>query len=628
MSLPIRILWGAGGMLFLMGIAWLLSNNKKKMPWRVIGWGVGLQLIFAFLILKTGPGQWVFEFGRKVITGLLGFTDAGASFLFGSLYKGDYPIQGEGPYHIYDPSQGTTVPMGIIFAFHVLMTIVFFASLMSVLYHLGIMQFIIKWIAKGMRFAMGTSGSETLSISANIFVGQTEAPLVIRPFLAGMTKSELMAVMTGGFATVAGGVMVAYARFGIDPGHLLAATVMSAPAALVFAKIMIPETEESDTAGEIKVKMERQTTNIIDAAATGASDGMKLAINVAAMLMAFIALVAMVNFGLGLIHSDLTLATIFSYIFFPFALAMGIEPREALEVGNLLGTKIAINEFVGYIELSKLRETLSPRSFDIATYALCGFANFSSIAIQIGGISTIAPGRRKDLARLGMRAMLAGALASWQTATIAGIFIDPAESTLKRAQREQPWMTETLNYQERIDAYEQQMLDYPSTELAKQAKARIGAIRLEALQTFDTMDATAQRLLREGAPEEALKIYLRVIDEFNTPEGLALYAQDKSTVEILYHNDPAAAREMLKRLVDTYARPLSGKAKPVGGEEHLEALDASNKPDDLKKANYIRFKILDRYALVEYPNQARKRIGDILLAHPELLEKYGPYAAP
>jgi CNT family concentrative nucleoside transporter len=406
-----------------MGIAWLLSDNKRRFPWRVAGFGVGLQFVFALFILKTNAGLAIFNGAKEAIVKLLSFTDAGASFLFGNLYKGAYEMDGQLPYQIWNPNTSAFEPIGIIFALHVLLTIVFFASLMSVLYHVGLMQWIVRAFAFVMRRTMGTSGAETLSASANIFVGQTEAPLVVKPYVAKMTRSELMAVMCGGFATCAGGVLAAYTRFGIDPGHLMAASVMSAPASLVMAKILCPETGDPETRGGHKIAFERNTVNVIDAAATGASDGLRLALNVAAMLMAFIALIAMLNWILGKIYGGLSLSVIFGYLFAPLAVVMGVEMKDAVKFGSVLGTQISVNEFVAYIRLAELQHQLSPRSVTIATYAMCGFANFSSIAIQIGGISTIAPERRTDLARIGLRAMIGGALASYQTATIAGVLI-------------------------------------------------------------------------------------------------------------------------------------------------------------------------------------------------------------
>ena len=416
------------GIFVLLALAWALSNNRRRFPWRVAGWGLGLQFVLALILLRTPWGQVIFGAARNFVTRLLGFTDAGASFLWGNLYRTSADIVAnanpeQGYIQVTNSLSGQLVPIGTVFIIHVLPTIIFFSSLMALLYHVGVMQRIITGVAWVMRRTMGTSGSESLSCAANIFVGQTEAPFVIRPYLPTMTRSEIMAVMVGGFATVAGGVMAAYVRFGIDAGHLLAASVMSAPAALVVAKIMYPETEESATQGTVTLSVPREYANVLDAAAGGASVGLKLAANVGAMLLAFIALVAMVNYGLGWV--GLSLQMIFGWVFSPIAWVMGVPWSEAHVFGNLLGTKIAVNEFMGYIGLADaVRDgTLSPRSVVIATYALCGFANFSSIAIQIGGIGTIAPERRSDVAALGLRAMFGGALASWLTATIAGVLI-------------------------------------------------------------------------------------------------------------------------------------------------------------------------------------------------------------
>lgn len=545
------------GIFFILGIAWLLSNNRKKINVRVVIWGLILQMSFAFIILKTEPGRSVFRTAKSVIVRILGFTDDGAAFMFGNLYRaneglitylepsnleghvllldaaaasrltfgstvkgrndtltinlentGTAPVAIQGVIHqdsiqfayispelpftipvkaksefkfLFSPrevgiakneikfsdasgeeistvviqAEGVETPtpaltiasnsmnltkfkdLGIIFAIHILPTIIFFAALMSVLYHFGVMQRLVHAMAWIMSRTMRTSGAESLSAASNIFVGQTEAPLVIKPYVNDMTKSELMAIMTGGFATIAGGVMAAYVRFGVDAGHLMAASVMSAPAALVMAKIIFPETEHSKTAGKIELKVKKNTANIIDAAASGAGDGLRLAVNVGAMLMAFISLIALFNYGLGHIDElinaltfhatsfdwNITLKEIFGIIFAPFAFFMGVDFKDIMSVGHLLGTKISINELVAYLDLAQLEATLSPRSFTIATYALCGFANFSSIAIQVGGIASIAPGRRSDLARLGFRAMIGGALASWLTATIAGLLL-------------------------------------------------------------------------------------------------------------------------------------------------------------------------------------------------------------
>lgn len=424
------------GCFVLLGIAWLLSNNKRQIKYRVVIWGLLLQLIFAVLILKTTPGKAVFVYARAAVLKLLSFTDVGAQFLFGNLYLADDGIvqglnqygQYPGPFQLWDPGTQGFVNIGVSFAIHVLPTIIFFASLMSILYHLGIMQKLVEGVAWVMSRTMGTSGAESLSVASNIFVGQTEAPLVVRPFIAKMTQSELMTVMCGGFATIAGGVMAAYVRFGADAGHLMAASVMSAPAAIVMAKIIFPETEESLTKGHSKVSIEKSSVNVVDAAANGAADGMKLALNVGAMLLAFYALVHLLDYGLisitGLFGAEhFGLKELLGYAFAPLALVMGVESGDVLRFGYLLGMKISLNEFVAFVELGNSVTTISPRSFILATYALCGFANFSSIAIQIGGIGGIAPERKGDLAKLGLKAMIGGALASWLTASIAGILI-------------------------------------------------------------------------------------------------------------------------------------------------------------------------------------------------------------
>lgn len=428
-------LTGILGIAVLMGIAYGLSTNRKAINWRTVGVGVGLQVIFALLILRTGPGRLVFEWARSLVSNILAFTDQGAYFIFGNLYLTSPGIAGNIPgamldqgFSVTDPATGGLVEIGTIFAFHVLPTIIFFGSLMALLYHLGLMQQLVKGFAWLMSRTMRTSGSESLSAASNIFVGQTEAPFVIKPFLKNMTNSEIMAIMSAGFATVAGGVLAAYVRFGIDAGHLMAASLMSAPAALVMAKIMVPETEKSETRDTLHMHVEKAYSNPIDAAAGGATDGLKLAVNVAAMLIAFIALVALVNGGLGWIGGwfgmeNLSLRTILGLIFSPLALVMGVSWADVLDVGSLLGAKITINEFVAFIDLAALQGQISERSFIISTYALTGFANISSIAIQIGGISALVPERRADLARLGLRAMIAGALASWQTAAIAGILV-------------------------------------------------------------------------------------------------------------------------------------------------------------------------------------------------------------
>lgn len=400
---------GILGIFVLLAIAFAMSNNRSAIDKRLVVWGLLLQLTFALFILKTPIGQPFFASVDTVVKKLLSFSDAGSDFLFKSFGTGVV----EGPL--------------MNFAFRVLPTIIFFSSLMAVMYHLGIMQFIIKWIAKAMQKTLRTSGSETLSVSANIFVGQTEAPLMVRPFVQKMTQSELMAVMVGGFATVAGGVLAIYVKMLQDvpniAGHLMAASIMSAPAALVIAKIIYPETETSETSGSVNVHVEKLDDNMMEATARGASDGLKLAANVGAMLVAFVALIAMINYLLGLF--GLSLQEIFGWVFKPLAWTMGIPWAEAGTMGTLMGEKLVLTELIAYGDLTELRTAgaISDRTAIIASYALCGFANFASIGIQLGGIGGIAPNRRKQLSKLGLKAMIGGALASWLTATLAGLLI-------------------------------------------------------------------------------------------------------------------------------------------------------------------------------------------------------------
>ncbi len=452
------------GLWVMVFLGWLMSTDRKRFPWRVVLWGVGLQLVFGVFVLETTAGRDLFGFLNDVVMRLLDFTNIGAKFIFGDYLNLKYS-----------------------FALNVLPTIIFFSALMTVLYHLGIMQWVVKGFAWLMQRTMGTSGSETLSAAANIFVGQTEAPLVVKPFVETMTESELMAIMVGGFATVAGGVMAAYVGMlsGTFPdiaGHLIAASVMSAPAALVLAKVMIPETEASATAGSLRLEVDRPDANVIDAAARGAGEGLHLALNVGAMLLAFLALIALidyvielpelwhnraawhavkqaltaqglalpagcarpdgaaafqhcVNAGVAAGHlapgahtawTPISLERILGWLFWPIAWIMGTPAHDCSAVARLLGEKLVLNEFVAYADLGKQLQHgvhLSYRAVVIATYALCGFANFGSIAIQIGGIGGIAPSRRHDLARIGLRAMIAGTLAAFMTATVAGMLI-------------------------------------------------------------------------------------------------------------------------------------------------------------------------------------------------------------
>ena len=392
------------GLFAMMTLAWYMSSNPSKVSLRVVVGGVALQFFFAFLILGTGPGRDFFQFLGDTFKKLLGCVDEGTNFLFGGLVHGENGL----------------------LALKILPTIIFFSAFMSILYHIGVVQIVIRAMAWVMQKTLRTSGSESLSAAANIFVGQTEAPLVIKPYVATMTNSELMAVMVGGFATVAGGVLAFYVSLGIDAGHLLVASIISAPAALVIAKILQPEVDESKTLGDVRVEVPKETVNIIDAIAQGTITGVKLAINVGAMLIVFIALIAVLNGLLGWLggyfnYGELSLEEIFGYLFWPFAWLMGVDTVDCGKVGQLLGIKMVANEAVAYIKMQDL--ALSERSRVIATYALCGFANFASIGIQIGGIGPLAPKRQGDLARLGFKAMLGGTLAAFMTACIAGILI-------------------------------------------------------------------------------------------------------------------------------------------------------------------------------------------------------------
>ncbi|MEZ4703076.1 MAG: nucleoside transporter C-terminal domain-containing protein [Rhodothermales bacterium] len=440
MTTLVYILRGLFGVAVLVGIAYAVSSNRRAVNWRLVGVGVLLQLIFALLVLKTGPGRAVFEFIGGVFSRVLSFTFEGSRFIFGPL----------------GIPQGQEGSIGSIFAFQVLPTIVFFGALMGMLYYLRLIQPVVRGMGRFMAKTMKISGAESLATAANVFIGQTEAPLVVRPYIQGMTRSELMTLMTGGMATIAGGVLASYILFlgGDDPvarvafaGHLLSASIMSAPAAIVMAKIIVPETEAPATTGEIAMEVPTQGSNVLEATADGASEGLKLALNVGAMLLAFIALLALVNYLLGIAgrpvifgweaydlngvianwtggrFTSLSLQSIFAFLFAPIAWAMGVQSNEILLFGSLLGEKIAVNEFIAYLSLGNLKDVLSERTTIIAAYALCGFANFSSIAIQIGGIGGIAPQRRSDVARLGIQAVIGGALASWMTATIAGMLI-------------------------------------------------------------------------------------------------------------------------------------------------------------------------------------------------------------
>ncbi len=398
----------AFGLLCMIAIAFALSTNRKSVKWRPALTGTLLQILLGVAVLKTAAGRAVFETAKNLVNQITGYTAEGSEFLFGPLVN--------------------DVNLGYIFAFQVLPTIIFVGCVTGILYHLGVMQKIVQAFAWVMVRLLKTSGAESLSAAANIFVGQTEAPLIVKPYIAKMTDSELMALMSGGFATIAGGVLIAYAGMGIDAGHLLAASVMSAPAALVCAKLMVPETETPVTANTVKADFEKSTVNVIDAATCGAGDGLKLALNVGAMLLAFVALIAMLNGLIGWVGGlfgmeALSFQKILGWLFSPLAWLLGIPWADAFSAGVLLGEKTVLNEFVAYAHLEQQIDVLSPRTATILTYALCGFANFSSIAIQIGGIGALVPERRHDLARLGLRALIAGTLACFMTACVAGIFI-------------------------------------------------------------------------------------------------------------------------------------------------------------------------------------------------------------
>jgi len=417
------------GVLFLCAVASCLSSHRRRFPWRVACFGISLQVAFAALILGTGVGRAAFQYAADLFLELIGKSTAGARLVFGPLAD-TTAMDG-----VFGPGAG------YVFAFtgSGLLAVVFFAALMAVLYHLGIMQAVIWVAARVMKSTMGVSGAESMAMAANVFAGQTEAPLVIRPYIARMTQSELNSLMTGGFATIAGSVLALYMGFvGEELGpHLLTASVMSAPAAFLIAKIMLPETVESETAGRIPYEVERSASNLVEAATNGTQDGLKLALNVAAMLIAFMALVNLVNWPLEALgdafglEGGLSLARIFGWVFAPVAWLIGVDGwHDSQLVGSLLGTKIAVNELVAFTDLGATLQRVAgrapfenPRSAAIVTYALCGFANFASIGIQIGGIAPLAPERKTDLARLAPRAMLGGACASWMTATIASVFL-------------------------------------------------------------------------------------------------------------------------------------------------------------------------------------------------------------
>ena len=403
---------GLLGLLVIIAVAFLFSSNRRAIQPRVLFWGLGLQFGFAFLVLKT-PVELAFKAASGGVNHLLGFAVEGSKFVFG------------------DKLGVKNDQFGVIFAFQVLPIVIFIAALFAVLYYLGVMQIFVRGMAILMQRVMGTSGAESTNVAASIFMGQTEAPLTIRPFLAGLTQSELFTVMTSGMAHVSGAVMAAYVIIaGVEIRHLLTAVIMTAPATLMLAKMLMPETEKPATAGGVKIDVEKPGVNVIDAAARGAADGLHLALNIAAMLIAFIGLIALINGGLGWVHSihafswlPGSMQGILGRIFAPIAWLLGVKWNDCATVGNLLGTRLILNEFVAFVDLGKIGSTLDQRSFVIATYALCGFANLSSVAIQVGGIGALAPTRKSDLARLGMKAVAAGTMANFMSACIAGMLV-------------------------------------------------------------------------------------------------------------------------------------------------------------------------------------------------------------
>ena len=402
-------LTGFFGLVVILGIAIAFSRNRRAISWRVVAWGVGLQLLFAILVLRVPFGQEAFRWLGATVTTILNFSYAGSEFVFGEIGK-----------------QRSSI--GVVFAFQIMPAIIFVSALFAIMYYLGIMQVVVKALAVAMNKIMGASGAESLNVAASIFMGQTEAPLTIRPFLPRMTISELMTVMTAGMAHVSGSIMAAYIAFGIEARHLLTAVIMTAPGTIMMSKILEPETEVPETRGGVKVDIPRTDVNVLDAAARGTGEGLHLMLNVIAMLISFIALIALVNGLLGWVHEYVSfvpanLQTILGWIFRPIAWVMGVPWHDSGTIGALLGERMVINEFIAYAHLGPLKASLDPVSFTIATYALCGFANLSSVGIQIGGIGALVPERKHDLARLGFRAMLAGTLANFLSATLAGILL-------------------------------------------------------------------------------------------------------------------------------------------------------------------------------------------------------------
>lgn len=411
------------GLAGIFGLAYLLSTNRRAISPRIVGWGFALQVVFALIVLKTEIGIRSFQWLGQKIQDVLHYSVEGSRFVFGPL--GDQAVWSK----VMSGSLGEEgARYAVIFAFQILPTIIFIAALFAILYFLGVMQLIVRAFAVVMNRVMGASGAESLNVAASIFMGQTEAPLTIRPFLARMTQSELMTVMTSGMAHISGGIMAAYIAFGIEARHLLTAVIMTAPGTLMLAKMFVPETETPETRGSVKLQVETTDVNVIDAAGRGTAEGLHLAMNVGAMLISFVAMIFLLNGMLGAIGGaigipGLSMQMIFGWVFAPVAWSLGVPWRDAAAIGNLLGTRMVLNEFIAFAQLGAMKDSLDPRSFTIATFALCGFANFASIGMQIGGIGALAPTRRGDLARLGLRAMLAGTLANFVTAIIVGFLL-------------------------------------------------------------------------------------------------------------------------------------------------------------------------------------------------------------
>ncbi|MGD0485139.1 MAG: nucleoside transporter C-terminal domain-containing protein [Gemmatimonadales bacterium] len=400
---------GLLGMALILAIGYALSRNRRAIRWSTIGWGLSLQVLFAIFVLRVPFGQRLFQWLGAVVTRILGFSYAGSSFVFGEIGKQNSSI-------------------GVVFAFQILPAIIFVSALFAILYYLGVMQVVVRAMAVAMHKLLHASGAESLNVAASIFMGQTEAPLTIRPFLNKMTRSELMTVMTAGMAHVSGAIMAAYIAFGIEARHLLTAVIMTAPGTILMAKLLEPETEQPETMGHVQLDIPKTDVNVVDAASRGTGEGLHLMLNVIAMLISFIAIVALLNGFFGWVHGLVawfpgSLQVVLGWIGRPIAWTMGVSWADSGTVGALLGERAVLNEFIAFADLGRLRAGLDPRSFTIASFALCGFANISSVGIQIGGIGALAPERKHDLARLGFRAMLAGTLANFMSATIAGILL-------------------------------------------------------------------------------------------------------------------------------------------------------------------------------------------------------------